>query len=187
VKRLAVFFPGIGYTLDMPLLYHSRRLAAAAGYEIKLLPYGGFPGNVRGDREKMAECFRLALTQAQAMLVDTHLTAYDDIVFAGKSIGTILAARFAAKSPAGDRIRLVLYTPMEEAFVRPSGRAVAFTGSADPWVGGADGRIPALCKQRGIPCRVIDGANHSLETGDPLRDLDVLRDIMAETERFLIS
>ena len=34
MKKLAVFFPGIGYTVDKPLMHYSRRLAANAGFEI---------------------------------------------------------------------------------------------------------------------------------------------------------
>ena len=30
-KKIAVFFPGIGYTCDKPLLYYSAKLAAAKG------------------------------------------------------------------------------------------------------------------------------------------------------------
>ena len=33
MKKLAVFFPGIGYTADKPLLYYSRKLAAELDYE----------------------------------------------------------------------------------------------------------------------------------------------------------
>lgn len=186
-KKLAVFFPGIGYSVDMPLMYYSRRLAAGLGYEIKLLPYGGFPSGVRGDREKMAECYRLALAQSQEMLSGVPWTDYGDIVFVGKSIGTILASWFAVKCPARDRVRLVLYTPMEDAFVFPAGSAIAFTGSADPWVGGGDSPIPALCGEKNIPCTVIPGANHSLETGNVPEDTENLRRIMEETERFLRS
>ena len=185
MKKLAVFFPGIGYTVDKPLLHYSRRLAAERGYEIKLLPYGGFPHGVKGDREKMAECYRLALAQSEQMLAGVDWTGYDDILFVGKSIGTILAARFAAKSPAQDRIRLVLYTPLEDTFVYPFGRAIVFTGSADPWVGGEKSCIPALCREREIPCFTIPGANHSLETARPVEDIDALHKIMRETERFL--
>lgn len=185
MRKLAVFFPGIGYTADMPLLHYSRRLAASRGYEIKLLPYGGFPRGVRGDREKMAACWQLALSQAEEMLADTDLTAYDDVLFVGKSIGTVVAARLASRSPAADRIRMVLYTPMEDTFVYPFDRAIVFTGDADPWVGGADSRVPELCRRRGIPCFVIPQANHSLESGDCLEDVRVLSRIMAETARFM--
>ena len=40
MSRIAVFFPGIGYTMDRPLLHFSRRLAAELGYEIKPITYG---------------------------------------------------------------------------------------------------------------------------------------------------
>lgn len=33
MKKLAVFFPGIGYTVDKPLMHYSRRLAAEAGFQ----------------------------------------------------------------------------------------------------------------------------------------------------------
>ena len=36
MPKLAVIFPGIGYTAYKPLLYYSRRIAANFGYEIKL-------------------------------------------------------------------------------------------------------------------------------------------------------
>ena len=35
--KLAVIFPGIGYTADKPLLYYSRRIAANLGYEIRTM------------------------------------------------------------------------------------------------------------------------------------------------------
>ena len=34
MKKLAVYFPGIGYTVDKPLMHYSRRLAADAGKNI---------------------------------------------------------------------------------------------------------------------------------------------------------
>ena len=38
MKKLAVFFPGIGYTVDKPLLYYSRKIAAEQGYAVEELP-----------------------------------------------------------------------------------------------------------------------------------------------------
>ena len=60
MSKLAVVFPGIGYTVDKPLLHYSRRLAADAGYEIKLLPYAGFPKKVKGDKGRMADIYRVS-------------------------------------------------------------------------------------------------------------------------------
>ena len=77
----------------------------------------------------------------------------------------------------------MLYTPLEPAFSFPLPKTVVFTGSNDPWV--APGQIPALCEGKGIPCTVVPDANHSLETGDPMCDLERLREIMIQTEQFL--
>ena len=183
MKRLAVFFPGIGYTVDKPLMHYSRRLAEKHGFEIRPLPYNGFPKKVKGDKTKMQESYKIALKQTKEMLSDIDFEDFDDILFVGKSIGTIVAAKIASKSSVRDRIRFIYYTPLEETFSFPIQDAIVFTGSADPWVDA--GRIPALCKELGIPCSVIPNANHSLETLDPEQDTLTLQKIMSETEQYM--
>lgn len=187
MAKLAVFFPGIGYTVDKPLLYYSRRVAAELGYEIRLLSYSGFPSQVLGDSDKMTECYRIALAQTQEMLSDVEWSAYDNILFVGKSVGTSIAAWVAAKSQARENIRLVLFTPLEETFALPTERAIVFTGTNDPWVGGSDSPIPSLCEKRGLPCIVIRDGDHSLETGDAETDIKNLQKIMRELKRALQS
>ena len=184
-RKLAVFFPGIGYTMDRPLLHFSRSIAEGLGYEIKPLPYTGFPRGVRGDRKKMEACFHIALIQAREMLSDLDWNAFEEIVYIGKSVGTIVSAALAAESPVNERIRQVLYTPLEDTFSFPIYDAIAFTGSDDPWTGGTDSRIQMICRERSIPCTVIPGGNHSLETRNWQEDLENLRIILAETEAFL--
>lgn len=185
MRKLAVIFPGIGYTADKPLLHYSRRIAADRGYEVLVVNYGGFPPKIKGDRKRMEESFEIAMWKAAEILSGTDLTSYDDILFIGKSIGTIVAAKIASGSPASDRIRLVLYTPLEDTFAFSFGEAIAFTGADDPWVGKEKSRIPGICKERGIPCHLFAEANHSLESGDLFRDLDALCRIMKETEKFI--
>ena len=46
-QKLAVIFPGIGYTADKPLLYYASRLARHYGYQILAVSYGTLPENVR--------------------------------------------------------------------------------------------------------------------------------------------
>ena len=187
MSKLAVFFPGIGYTADRPLLHFSRRIAAAPGYEIRIMDYKGFPSKVKGDRKRMEESFDIALGQAREMLSGVDLEEYEDILFIGKSIGTIVAAKIASESPAKERIRMILYTPLDDTFTFSFGKeAIAFTGDDDPWVGREKSRISALCEARGIPCTVIPQANHSLESGDVFSDLKELYRIMETTERFIV-
>ncbi len=187
MNKLAVIFPGIGYTADRPLLHYSRRIAADQGYEILIMAYSGFPSKIKGDRKRMEESFAIALEQAEEMLSGTDLAAYEDILFIGKSIGTAVAAKIASESAAKDRIRLILYTPLEDTFSFSFGKAAAFTGDDDPWTGGKKSRITALCEERGIPCSLIAGANHSLESKDVFADMQVLCKVMEETRRFILE
>lgn len=190
MKKAAVFFPGIGYTVEKPLMYYSRRLASREGYEIRLLPYSGFPDNVKDNRTKMEEAFQTALSQSRSMMADLDLGSYEEILFIGKSIGTIVAAAIASQNIAEGRvgkhkIRLILYTPLEDTFSFPVEDAVVFTGLADPWTGKEAARIPGLCRERNIPCYTYPDANHSLETGNMGTDLDNLKQIMEKTEEFM--
>ena len=177
MKQLAVFFPGVGYTPEKPLLYHSRRIAEALGFECLTIAFSGFPKKIKGDEKKMRKAFDLALAQSREQL---EAAEYEEAVFIGKSIGAVAAAALAAEFQCA---RLVLYTPLEPAFAFQLPQTIVFTGANDPWV--APGQIPALCEGKGIPCSVIPDANHSLETGDPMQDLARLREIMTETEQFL--
>lgn len=199
MKKLAVFFPGIGYTLEKPLLYYSRKLAEQHGYEILTVPYENFPQKVRGDRGKMMESFRIALAKTEEVLKEVDFTPYEEILFVGKSIGTIVAAKLAQ-----DRrelpIRLLLYTPLEETIEllgtadakdtaetnsTAAQRALAFSGTNDPWVGGRESRIAKLCYEKKIRCISLEGGNHSLETGDLQRDLDYLKMVMQMSAKFM--
>ena len=52
-SKLAVFFPGMGYTNDKPLLYYSRKMLDAQGFETKLLFFSGFPKKDKNNEKKM--------------------------------------------------------------------------------------------------------------------------------------
>ena len=86
--KLAVIFPGIGYTADKPLLYYTSRLARKHGYQIQTVSYGTLPENIKGDSVKMRQAFDLALAQTEESLRDIDWTSYGSILFISKSIGT---------------------------------------------------------------------------------------------------
>ena len=133
--------------------------------------------------DKMHACLEIACAQADEMLKSVDWSAYNSILFVGKSIGTVVAAEIADHSPASERIHFVLYTPLEDTFAFPIGNAVVFTGTADPWVG--DHAVSELCRQKEIPCHVIADANHSLETGNVQEDIENLGKIMKKTGKFI--
>ena len=178
-KRLAVFLPGIGYTADKPLMYYSRKLAAAHGYETLCVSYHDLPAKTRGDRSKLMLAADMAYAQAKEALQGTDLSG--NVTFIGKSIGTIAAARLAETS--APKARLILYTPLEETFARPLPESIAFLGTADPWSELRD--VRRLAAERNVPLHLYLNANHSLETGDALYDIGVLREVCVLTDEFL--
>ena len=58
-KKIAVLFPGIGYTCDKPLLYYTGKLAVARGYKLVKVEYGNFPSGIKENKEKIEEAFSL--------------------------------------------------------------------------------------------------------------------------------
>lgn len=181
MKKTAVIFPGIGYHTDKPLLYYSRKIAAAQGYDVIAIPYGKFPKGVKGSKEKMEKSFFSALEQAEQILKDVDFSENDDILFISKSVGTAVASAYAEKR--GLHTRNVYYTPVEQSFQFMKRPGIVFTGTADPWV--TFDAVEQGCRDGGFPLYVTEDGNHSLETGDVRRDLENLLKIMEITEEYI--
>ena len=183
MSKLAVIFPGIGYTCDKPLLYYAQDLAVQNGYECIKIMYAQ-PGETRikGNLEKMEEAFRILYARAQECLSEIDWKQYEEIVFISKSIGTVIASAYA-RELQGIAVRHVLYTPLEHTFQFQPQNAIGFIGTADSWSVPAE--VIKLAAQQSIPMHVYDNANHSLEKGDVMANLYVLKDVMKETGTFL--
>ncbi len=180
IRRIACLFPGIGYTCDRPLLYYSGKLLKGMGWEVVPVPYSGFPEKVKGDPEKMKQCAETALRQAEEILRGIRWADYREILFIGKSVGTVVCGAYAAAH--GIACRRILFTPVEATFQYTGGDAVAFHGTKDPWA--ENGAIREACRRQGIPLYETEGANHSLETGDVDRDIKEMRKVMKTVAAF---
>ena len=180
-KKIAIILPGIGYTCDKPLLYYSAKLAASMGWEVVRVSYGGFPPKVRGDREMLLQSLQIALSQTEEGLNSIDWQEYRDVLFISKSIGTAVATAYA--SMHGLQCRHILFTPVEATFARRPQDAIAFHGTADPWAETPE--IVRLCKEAGIPLFISEGANHSLETGDVMADVQNLNTVMRQVNACL--
>ena len=193
MSKIAVLFPGIGYTCDKPLLYYSAKLAAEKGFEVVRVPYGNFPSNVKGNAEKMYQSFVSAREQSEEILKDVEWGSYDEIVFFSKSVGTVVALSYASEH--GIDARQVLYTPLKETFKFPveagaadasdagKSRAIAFHGTGDPWAQTED--IIKICEEKGVPLYLTKDANHSLECGKAIKDIKTIRKVMRTVKEFL--
>ena len=66
-KKIAVLFPGIGYTCDKPLLYYTGKLAVARGYKLVKVEYGNFPSGIKENKEKMEKAIRAEKLKKEAI------------------------------------------------------------------------------------------------------------------------
>lgn len=182
MSKLAIFFPGMGYTHDKPLLYYSRKLAVERGYETVCVNYRDLPGKIRGDRDKMIMAAGMAYEQTCEQLSNISFDDYEEVVFIGKSIGTVVATRYAKEH--GLHARMVLYTPVEATFAVEVNDAIAFIGEEDPW-SNLD-IVKELASKQSVPLYTYPGCNHSLEqTTDTLENINVLGKVMRLTHDFL--
>lgn len=182
MSKVAVYFPGIGYHCDKPLLYYSRNIACELGYKnYRTINYTYNAGNIRGNDEKMKEAYIALFSQAEAELADMTWSDQDDVLFISKSIGTIIATSFAKKYGL-NYARHILYTPLAQTFLFAPGNAIGFIGTADPW--SDTDEIMKLSDANHIPLTIYDGCNHSLECDDTLKNIENLKDIMQRTKDF---
>lgn len=183
MSKIAVYFPGIGYHCDKPLLYYSRKIACEMGYEnYRNVNYTYKAGNIRGNIEKMKETYEILFSQAETELADIVWSEYDDILFVSKSIGTIISTSFAEKYGL-KHARHILYTPLAQTYLSAPNHAIAFIGTADPW--SDTDEIIRLSNAKHIPLTVYDECNHSLECDDTLKNIENLKDVMQRTMVFL--
>ena len=173
--KLAVIFPGIGYTADKPLLYYTTRLAKKHGYHIQTVSYGALPENIKA--------FELACEQTEQLLHDIDWSSYGSILFISKSIGTAISSAYAFRHNL--KVKSILFTPLAETFSFPLQGSIAFHGTADPWA--ETDSVQALAAQKEVPLFLTKNANHSLETGDVQTDLSILKTTMDRVERFIIN
>ncbi|MBR1863104.1 MAG: alpha/beta hydrolase [Ruminococcus sp.] len=174
---LCMIFPGIGYSCDKPLLYWAAKLAANSGYEVRRYSYADLNKDIRDNEEKMQAAVAKAIVQTEEKLDKEQLKSYDRILLIGKSIGTVVS--LAVRESFELNARAVLMTPLEKTFSYNAADCIAFHGTADPWANTE--RIEELCRNANVPLFEYRDANHSLETGDVLRDMENIRDVIART------
>ena len=182
-KKIAVLFPGIGYTCDKPLLYYAGKLAEAKGYKILKVEYRNFPSGVKGDKEKMEKAFQCGLEQAEDILCEVCWEEYEDILFISKSIGTVISSAFAKKYKL--KVANILFTPLQQTFLFADKNSVVFHGTADPWANTED--IIEGCEKLELSFFLTKRGNHSLETGDVLKDLENLEQTIKQVNKFIIN
>ena len=166
-KNLTVLFPGKGYTAYGPLLYYANGKYGRKGYETKTIGYGSY--------EDFDGITNFVLTQAK----EVDFSAYDDILFVSKSLGTVVAGWLV--ETLGVNVRQILLTPVDYSLpYMKNGKniEIVIAGTNDPFMDA--GKLAEHCKQEQIRLELIEGADHSLEIpGEVNENIDLLKRIVA--------
>ena len=185
--KLAVIFPGIGYTCKRPLLYYSASMAEELGYEVLRLDYGedihSFRGRDASDLKKIAAS---ALRRSMTVLRKKDLSGYEDIVMISKSIGTLIAVK------AADRLRIqarhFMITPIPDTipWIRKTD-CVFLSGTGDPYIP-KETVLKAAAENPQKAMKIFKECNHSLERpGDTAGNLKNLKKTVKLLKKYLKS
>jgi predicted alpha/beta-hydrolase family hydrolase len=185
---LALVFPGVQYSCDMPLLYYPSLLLREKGADVLHVQTEYISSEYRSlpVRERAEWLFTDARSAARAALTQRD---YTRMVLVGKSIGTLALTHLVTNTPWTQAITIwltpLLPQPMlAEAVMQLKSPALFIVGTDDDTYD-ADilARIQQVTKAEAL---VIEGADHYLQIpGDTLASLNAMQKIVQTTADFL--
>ncbi len=142
---------------DIPLLYYSVNIFIDKGYDVERISC-----KCRSENE-----FEALYENVKNYIVSLNITDYEDVVFVGKSIGTVISCKL--KEELGIPARLILYTPVEETlpYIRNDNDIIFVAAGAEDKHMPED-RIVSLCQQENIQYWIEKGVGHSMEISEDL-------------------
>lgn len=172
-KKLAIVFPGIGYSVERPLLYYSRKILQKKGYEVINIGYSDFEKDgVLESKERLLQFVTNANECVKQQLENVDFSMYDRIIFVSKSIGAVISAVYAKQM--GILPYNIMITPIDYAFQFMGDESgCVLCGTADPLVNFKG--VEQICKEKRLNFYDFQLANHSLETGNIDVDVDYLK------------
>lgn len=169
-SKLAVLFPGRNYPMAAPLMWYSAMAAFEAECDVIGVEYGYMANRAEleiGDMEYLVD-------EAVGALENVVTAQYSQVVFVGKSIGTIVQNEVAQSVSFPVRNRVFL-TPLRQVIpaIRQTHNALVVVGDRDSAFGPSD--ITQVTEIPRVQLQVMPGADHGLETGDFKESVDVLK------------
>ncbi|NMM51095.1 alpha/beta hydrolase [Paenibacillus aquistagni] len=171
--KLAVLFPGMNYSCERPVLHYAMKCAIRAGYDVLPLEYGyqAARTEIQSDDDYatiVQECVR-SISQVSG--------AYQELVFVGKSLGSIAAGMVSTKLELMQARHLFL-TPVEGSIPYINQKqGITIYGTSDPMFSSELAQRIHVDKHREVIA--IERANHGLEVEDPMETLDIMKQLAA--------
>ncbi|MFL0166726.1 alpha/beta fold hydrolase [Candidatus Clostridium helianthi] len=179
---LAVLMPGIGYTLDRPLLDYSKKLALELGYDVLSLEYGF---QIARKNLLVEKELKHLINESICIFKSALKGNYTKIVFISKSIGTIVHTLLCDEI-SGYEVKHIYLTPIDNTLkVGIKEKSLVITGTDDPLINKES--IEEIKRINGVEMIEIEGADHSLNiSNDILRSIDVIHKVIEAEKKYLI-
>lgn len=187
---LGVVISGFGYTYRNPLLYYTVSLLAESGADRLLVDLRYYEDEEFRALDEAGKDARFeADAAAVADAVEREAPRRERIVLAGKSLGTSVVRRCLRRPAVAGKASLILLTPGTEwsAFIPELielGRPSLVVGSLEDKYYS----VQNLVELRAAPYvhrLELEAGDHSLETGDAVRDVETLKRIVQGMRIFL--
>ncbi|WP_167958024.1 hypothetical protein [Anaerosporobacter faecicola] len=170
MKKIIIFFPGIGYGVNCPLFYYADFIAETKGYERFSVDYG----NLLSDQSKPLEHRLDELRNYELkQLREIPFNEYEKIIFLSKSIGTVEAGWIS------NRLNL----PVTQVFLTPIKETLPYCTSDCKIVIGTKDKCYPMYKEHSeynnVNILCVNGANHLLEIEkEPYKSMNIVKQVM---------
>jgi hypothetical protein len=185
---LAILFPGLRYSCDMPLLYYPTRLFARRATDVLQVNSDYAQAEYQSASQSQRADWLVADAQA-AVRTGKAQGNYKHLILVGKSIGTLALAHLVS-TPLGENAITIWLTPLlrQQSLVSAAllfkGPALFVAGSGDPLY--APGPMQRIQAATGAEALIVEGADHSMEIpGDPFQSIQIMERILQSIAAFL--
>ena len=184
--KIAIVFPGLGYTCQMPLLYYGTKVLLEKGYDVLWVEYNYNRDEYRyKSDDKKLEWQRFDAEAAfKAAMANKN---YKKVLLMGKSLGTVALAHLASshRDVVGKVIWLTPLLGHDDVYAKIKENAkdqLFIIGTRDPFF--QKDRIDEI-RNLGGKFTVVKDGDHSLEVEKDIgRSQEALRKVIGEVENF---
>lgn len=185
--RLAVMFPGKGYTVEGPLFHYSTGVFLNKGYDVLHVNYD-YTTEESNSMELDEHIKQISIDVNAVMDGIVSTSKYDHYTLIGKSIGTIALSSILLRNEFADA-RIIWLTPLLhldvvfDKMLSSTQPGLCIIGEEDPCY--VRERFKQFETKDHLTSILITGTEHSLNYADrPIESIDVLKRVITEINNF---
>ena len=187
--HLIIFFPGLGYTCDMPAFYYTQNIIEDSADLLRVEYAYSSTASFKSiaDIEQFERLFDDATPAWNAVRTKRP---YQSVTLIGKSLGTMAVGHILATDRSIADMRVIWLTPLLRSEVLLQ-QMQAFRGRSLIIIGTEDAHydpeiLASLRETSGAEILVIEGADHGLDIpGDAIGSVKAMQTIVTAIDRFL--